>query len=260
MAHAGCGPVAEACQIDEGDYHIELPKISAGEELPVVMFLHGYGGSGSAALRNRAMVDGLTDRGYAVIAPTALPRSPGGPRSWAFLPAFGGRDESVFFDAVLEDAEDKFNINRQDVVLSGFSAGAFMVSYLACSHPEQFAAYATISGSFWRSQPDSCQGPVRLMHTHGWADDVVPLEGRYLSNRRFQQGDIFAGLELWRDTNSCTTHAPNRSWSEDNQLRRRWECGPGADIEFVLFSGGHRVPQEWANWVADWFEESPLSQ
>ncbi|MEK0163198.1 alpha/beta fold hydrolase [Phaeobacter sp. A36a-5a] len=257
---AGCGPLADACQIDGGDYHIVLPDTGDEKALPAVMFLHGYGGSGEAALRNRAMVDGLNDRGYAVIAPTALPRNPGGPRSWAFLPDFGGRDESAFFEAVLADAEHRFNIDRKSVVLSGFSAGAFMVSYLACATPDQFAAYATIAGSFWRPQPESCTGPVRLMHTHGWRDEVVPLEGRYLGNRRFQQGDIFAGLELWRDTNGCTTHAPSHSGSEGGTLRRRWACGTGADIDVVLFDGGHRVPEGWAAWLADWFEDRPLSQ
>lgn len=84
VALAGCGPEADACQIKEGDYHIVLPDTQRDEAIPAVMFLHGYGGSGEAALRNRAMVDGLTGRGYAVIAPTALPRNPGGPRSWAF--------------------------------------------------------------------------------------------------------------------------------------------------------------------------------
>ncbi|AUQ50358.1 Poly(3-hydroxybutyrate) depolymerase [Phaeobacter inhibens] len=260
VALAGCGPEADACQIKEGDYHIVLPDTQLDEAIPAVMFLHGYGGSGAAALRNRAMVDGLTGRGYAVIAPTALPRNPGGPRSWAFLPDFGGRDESAFFDAILADAEGQFNIDRDAVVLSGFSAGAFMVSYLACASPDQFVAYATVSGSFWRPQPESCAGPIRLMHTHGWADEVVPLEGRYLGNRRFQQGDVFAGLELWRDTNGCSTHAPSRSWSDGDQLRRRWDCGPEADIELVLFAGGHRVPRDWANWLVDWVENSALSQ
>ncbi|WP_072504314.1 alpha/beta hydrolase-fold protein [Phaeobacter porticola] len=259
-ADAGCGPAADACTVAEGEYHIVLPKDGATAGVPAVVFLHGYGGSGKAALRNAAMVNGLTKRGYAVIAPTALPRRPGGPRSWAFLPDFGGRDESLFLEAVLQDAEINFNIDRQSVVLSGFSAGGFMVSYLACAHPEQFAAYAPVSGSFWRPQPDGCAGPVRLLHTHGWADDVVPLEGRYLGNRQYQQGDIFAGLDLWRDTNGCTTHAPSRSWKQGDHLRRRWECGPEADIELILVPTGHRVPNDWASWVVNWFENSPLSQ
>ncbi|WP_293575986.1 prolyl oligopeptidase family serine peptidase [Phaeobacter sp.] len=261
-AEPTCGTRAGVCELPGGTYHIALPTDApdGGAETawPTVMFLHGYGGSAAAAMRNSAMVDGLTSRGYAVIAPNALPREPGGPRSWAFLSSFGRRDESKFFDDVLQDAATKFDIDPQRAVLSGFSAGGFMTVYLACANPDQFVAYAPVSGGFWRPQPDKCAGPVRMFHTHGWTDPVVPLEGRFIGGGRFQQGDIFAGLELWRDTNGCETHAPDRRWQQESTLRRAWDCGIGRDIEFVLFPGGHQVPKDWPNWMLDWLEKPDL--
>jgi polyhydroxybutyrate depolymerase len=261
QGEAGCGALSGACILSQGSYHIELPVLpvqpeSAGQEaelLPAVLFLHGYGGSGEGALRNKAMVRGLTERGYAVIAPDALPRR-GGRRSWNFFPGWEGRDEAAFLQQVAQDAADRFGLDREDMVLAGFSAGAFMVNYLACAAPTAFAAYAPVSGGFWRPQPESCAGAVRLFHSHGWTDGVVPLEGRVLGAGQFQPGDIFAGLELWRTTNQCAQQAPDTRRGGAAVLRRRWVCGLPPEIENQVFSEGHRVPIMWPGWMLDWLE------
>lgn len=254
---AGCGGQDAPCVLEQGAYHIAVPDRSGAEPLPVVMFLHGYGGSGTQMLNNRALVDGLTARGYAVIAPQGRRRDADGPRSWGFGPFDSGRDEGAFFADVLADAAERFGTSTRQTVLGGFSAGAFMVHYLACAEPDSFAAYAPVSGVFWRPQPQTCAGPARVMQTHGWRDTVVPLEGRPLGGGRYQQGDVFAALELWRVTNGCNSHAPDRIWSHDQVLRRSWRCGGGGDIDLLLFDGGHQVPAGWANWMADWFETDP---
>jgi polyhydroxybutyrate depolymerase len=103
---AGCGTQPGACLLSQGSYHIELPPQSvppaqAAKLLPAVLFLHGYGGSGEGALRNKTMVRGLTERGYAVIAPDALPRREGR-RSWNFFPGWEGRDEAAFLQQVAQ--------------------------------------------------------------------------------------------------------------------------------------------------------------
>jgi polyhydroxybutyrate depolymerase len=244
-----------------GDYHIVLPdEVAEGEgPLPAVIYLHGHGGSGAGTLRNQALVGGLTARGYAVIAPDGLRRR-GGRRSWNFFPGWEGRDEQAFLQAVATDAATRFDLDRDKMILAGFSAGGFMVNYLACAAPESFAAYAPIAGGFWRPQPEHCAGAIRLFHVHGWNDGVVPLEGRYLNGRQFQQGDIFAGLELWRETNGCAEHAPDRRWQEGDVLRRRWGCGTGADIDLLLFPEGHRLPGWWPEKLLDWFETPPRQE
>lgn len=252
-AHAACGDTA--CAIDGGTYEISLPE-GAGRgdaQVPTVVFLHGYGGSANGVMNMRAMVAGLHQRGYAVIAPNGLPR-PNGPRSWGFIPEFETRAEVTFLRAVVEDAAERFHVDPDRAVLAGFSAGGFMVNYGACSAPESFAAYAPVAGGFWRPQPESCAGPVRLFHSHGWSDGVVPLEGRILGGGRYVQGDIWAGLEVWRETNGCETHAPTAMSQDGDLMIRDWHCGEDAEIRFELFSGGHQVPQGWADRLVDWFE------
>jgi polyhydroxybutyrate depolymerase len=253
-AWAGCGDQPDACETSGGIYHIEMPAPEQGFEGHAVMFLHGYGGSGAGALKNRGMVEALKGRGYAVIAPTAERRN-GGNRSWVFYPGWSGRDDAAFLADVRGDVADRFAVDPERVLLAGFSAGGFMVNYLACADPGAFPAYAPVSGGFWRPMPDSCAGPVKMFHTHGWSDGVVPLEGRILGGGRFEQGDIFAGFEIWREANECPQHAPDKTFRSDGFQHRVWEdCAPGSHLQFALFPGGHRVPAGWADMAVDWFE------
>ncbi|CUH81358.1 esterase, PHB depolymerase family [Tritonibacter multivorans] len=248
-----CG-TGETCTIDSGIYEIALPKNSDGA--PVVVFLHGYGGSGANVMRMRGVVEAVTARGYAMVAPYALPR-PNGNRSWAFISDFGERDDMAFLRDVVRDAAGRFNTEEQNVVLAGFSAGAFMVNYGACADADAFAAYAPIAGGFWRPQPQTCDGPIRMYHAHGWNDGVVPLEGRILGGGRWEQGDIWAGLELWREANGCDTHAPTMMQQDGDLMIRSWDCGAGAEITFELFPGGHQVPRGWADRMLDWYQADP---
>ena len=245
-----CGP-DEICTIQSGTYEIALPEHP--KDAPVLVFLHGYGGSGANVMKMRHMVETVTARGYAIIAPYALPL-PNGYRSWAFISEFGERDEMVFLREVVTDAAERFHIEDQNVVLAGFSAGGFMVNYGACADADAFAAYAPVSGGFWRPQPATCDGAVRMYQSHGWQDVVVPLEGRLLGSGRWEQGDIWAGLELWRAANGCDTHAPTSIQQDGDLMIRQWDCGPGAEITFELFPGGHQVPRGWADRMLDWYE------
>ncbi|MCE8554028.1 polyhydroxybutyrate depolymerase [Ruegeria pomeroyi] len=253
-ALAGCAGDAAPCETSDGTYHIALPEV---ENPPVLIFLHGHGGEGAATLHNARLVAPLLARGWAVIAPDGQSRAPGRPRSWTFFPGWEGRDETAFLAQVLADASARFGLDAERAVLGGFSAGAFMVTYLACATPGAYRAYVPVSGGFWRPQPDSCAGPVHLFQTHGWADPVVPLEGRFLGGGRFQQGDIFAGLELWRQTNGCVEHKPDGFDQTGTFLRRHWQGCSGGSLEFALFPGGHTVPEGWADMMADWVEALP---
>jgi len=258
-ADAACDDEGMCTFEDGGSYHIRTPDTAEGEAIPAVVFLHGFGSSGEGALRMRGTVKALQDRGYAVIAPDGARRADGR-RSWNFFPGWEGRDETAFLQSVVDDAKERFDVDPERVVLAGFSAGGFMVNYLACETPDMFAAYAPVAGGFWRPQPSECNGPIRLHHTHGWSDTVVPLEGRYLRNGTFQQGDIYAGLEVWRDALGCETHAPSRVWSEDKDHVRQWSCGDDSEIRFTLHPGGHAIPQGWADKMVDWFEYAQPSQ
>lgn len=260
LAKADCAGAPGACEITDGEYHILLPEQPASDR-PVVLFLHGAGGNGSGTINNRRLTEPLLARGYAVIAPTGSRSFRGrNNTNWVFYPGWEGRDEADFLVRVLEDAAERFDLDAERAVLAGFSAGGFMVNYLACAQPGAFSAYAPVAGGFWRPNPESCAGPIRMLHTHGWADKTVPLEGRILGGGRFEQGDIFAGLEIWRQTNGCAGHDPTETSNDGMFWHRIWgDCSAGSALEFALFDGGHTLPSGWADMMLNWYEAGPVT-
>jgi polyhydroxybutyrate depolymerase len=155
----------------------------------------------------------------------------------------------------------KHGIDPDKILLSGFSIGGSMTSYLACAAPDSFPAYAPIGGSFWRPHPTGCEGDVRLLHTHGWSDGTVPLEGRLLRGTDINdvgalaQGDVFHAMEIWRAANDCVHLKADRFDTSGPFWRRAWDrCLPGSALELALFPGGHVIPKGWAKMALDWFE------
>ncbi len=254
----GCDPTAKPCryEMDGGVYHAALPKGDGPH--PVVVFMHGLGGTGASTIRNKALVRSATGRGYAFIAPTGQ-RHPRRPRAawWnsrgATNPSL--RDDTEFLNAVLSDAVDRLGVDRDRVLIGGFSNGGMMSWRIACDAPETAAAYIPVAGLMWRPLPETCVGPAKLLHTHGWADPVVPMEGRSVGGGRITQGDLFAGLNLLRDAFGCKADPPNETSQDGEYWRRAWtNCAPGAHLELAVHPGGHGVPQSWTKLALDWFE------
>lgn len=251
-----CGDPDTPCETATGSYHIALPE--GPGPYPVLVFLHGHGGRGGPMVEGETARE-ATARGYAYIAPNGLVR-PGRDRpSWNFHPDFPGqRDEAAFLHEVMQDATARFDVDPKRSLLAGFSIGGSLASYIACATPEAFSAYAPVSGSFWRPHPTGCAGPVRLLHTHGWRDEVVPLEGRVIrqiAGRDFAQGDVFHAMSLWRAANGCEAYRADWFETTDGFMRRAWtRCAPGAALQFALFDGGHGVPKGWSTLALDWFE------
>ena len=265
-AHAAekCGANKDnACSVPLGSYYAVEPKTAGNEKRPAVIFFHGGGGWGSRIFKLRAkMTETFTKRGYVVLAPNGKKR-PGsrfGP-GWAFIPQFEPhRDDAAFTREILDDAEKRFNIDRSRVLMTGYSIGGSNTSYLACRDPEIATAFAPVAGGFWRPHPEDCVGPVKLLHTHGWRDQTVPLEGRPLGetpNGRVEQGDIYRTLNQWRIENGCAKYRADKFVTDGPFWRRIWtHCAEGSALEFALHPGGHEVPDGWAKLAVDWFERT----
>ncbi len=253
-ALADCNGASGPCTLPSGTYHIVLPQGVSGP-IPAIFLLHGYGGEGAGSIRNKAMVNLMLGRGYAVIAPDGQPRTDGAGRSWDFNPERPStRDETAFLIAVADDAAAKYGLDRDKMLLAGFSIGGSMTSYVACNAPEAFAAYAPVAGSFWLPQPTSCKGPVRLLHTHGTADTTVPLLGRELMPG-LSQGNVYQALETFRVTDGCTSVAPDSTETAGIYTIQHWtNCTRGARLDFALHGGTHGIPKGWAAMAVDWFE------
>lgn len=254
---AACDPAVSPCryEMESGVYHAALPD-GPGPH-PALIFLHGWGGTGEATVRNRGLVKQFTDRGYAFIAPTGMPR-PG--RSGSFWNSRlnegdGFRDDMLFINTIVSHASKTLGVDRDQIMIGGFSGGGMMAWRIACDQPNTAFAYAPISGLMWRPLPETCAGPARLLHVHGWDDPVVPMEGRSVAGGRITQGDLFVGLNLLRDAFGCRADPPTEARVDGDYWRRAWtDCAPGAHLELAIHPGGHSMPKGWSKLALDWFE------
>lgn len=260
---ADCGLDKDhACEVALGSYFAAVPAGVPGVKRPMVVFFHGGGGWGTRIFDIRAdMAKAFTDRGYVVVAPNGKqrPGSKFGP-GWAFIPQFPPhRDDLAFAREVIADAHSRFNTDPDRVLMTGYSIGGSLTTYLACKEPTVAAAYAPVAGGFWNPPPEDCAGPVKLLHTHGWRDQTVPLEGRPLREvpeGRIEQGDIFHMMRQWRIENSCNQYRPDDFITNGPFWIRIWTaCASGTALQLALHPGSHNLPAEWPNLVMNWFEQ-----
>jgi polyhydroxybutyrate depolymerase len=189
---AACGETTD-CDVESGTYRIRLPEGATGP-IGALVFAHGYQGSSAGTMRGAGLRRMTEERGLALIAIDALggdwdlPNAPG----HATVP----RDEMVYLDQVVADAVAKFNIDRDRIVITGFSAGGMFTWNAICDRGDAFAGYLPYSGTFWQGPPEGCAGEMQnMIHLHGTADRTVPLAGRPIAETR--QGDVAESFAMY---------------------------------------------------------------
>lgn len=258
-AEPACGGRGTPCTVPLGTYFVaELPRAEGdAAPRPAVIFFHGAGGTGEEIFGPNSLFDAFYQAGYVVIGAVGLVR-PGSPygTGWYFHPDWPkNRDERAFAHQILDDAVARFRIDRSRLLMTGFSIGASLVWYMACREPDLATAYAPVAGGFWRPLPERCAGPIDLLHTHGWRDQTVPLEGRPLREGVYQ-GDIFDGLKIWRATDGCEKLRADTFDTAGVFWIRRWTtCQSGREMELALHTGSHdETPPAWGPMARSWFE------
>ena len=261
VAAQGVDPCGGPCETEGGSYRIALPEGPAPEGgHPALLFFHGAGRTGDDVVGRGDVVATMTGAGVAVIAPDGRGRDGGRGGGWSFRPAAtppeGRRDDVEFAAEVIADAAARHGIDPDRIAIGGYSIGGSMAWTVACRRPDLAQVFVPVAGAFWEPQPDpaDCAGPVRMLHTHGWRDTTVPLEGRPLRDGAIFQGDVFAALRVLRFVNGCDARRADGFDTEGGLWRRSWDtCDEGGDMSLDLHPGAHVVPEGWAARVLDWW-------
>ncbi|MEM6662359.1 MAG: PHB depolymerase family esterase [Pseudomonadota bacterium] len=257
-AQANCdiGGRAVPCATKNGYYRIAKPP-GPGPH-PAVMYLYGSLGNSGDLIGNRGFVQAFVDRGYAVIVPAGLNlRYRSGIGSGWFLRnarTRKDRNDAAFVAEVLADAAVKHRIDRKRVLMAGMSNGGFLTWEIACHNPDMAAAYAPIAAGYLGKMPKKCRKPVRIIHTHGRADQVVTVDE---SGDRFNAGARIAtlGETLGGAARAAGCTHPGKSTKFKEYDRTTWNgCQRGASVDLLLHDGGHTIPLSWYSLILDWFE------
>ncbi|MEM9128919.1 MAG: hypothetical protein AAGA97_04275 [Pseudomonadota bacterium] len=247
-----CGD-GERCSVTGGYYLASEPKDWDGKTpLRLVVYFHGWNGSPEGTFRNRGMVRAVNERGALFIAPYA---ELGYWKQIGRGRAEHGRDEERYIRAVIKDVRQRWPIDEDQTLASGFSRGASMVWNVACYAGDLFRAYAPIAGGFWRSTPDTCQsGPINMRHIHGLSDRVVAFDNIGIYNSM----PIPEGLEVFSRINGVSDEGREVASGDKRLTCERWDQSQtGRVLELCLHERGHSIPSEWVAAGLDWLAGLP---
>jgi len=185
------------------------PERSAGARLPLLVLLHGLGGSGSQIAADLGLDAFASQKGFAYVAPDGT-LDPMGRRFWNagstccnFFAA--PVDDVARIRALIEHGARELFLDPARVSIVGYSNGGFMAHRLACELGEKVASIVSIAAA---GPHDACAAgaPVSVLEIHGDRDPVVPFAGGPLFGRAElpRVKDLVSSLAPWRSANGCT--------------------------------------------------------
>jgi len=248
------------CTVQGGVYRALVPE--GDGPFPAMIYLYGSGGQAVNVTSHPLFDAAVVQRGYALIVPAALGLEYGKDRwdtGWGLRNEPGRqRDEVQFVHRVIADAERRFGLDRERIVLVGQSRGAFLIWEIACHDPETAAAFAVHAGGYLGALPKNCVRPVRFLASHGLADPIVPFAGPPIVSGGVAMAPSAGSLDLLARTNRCQGPEAQDAELMSGMMRQRWTgCTAGSSLDLLLHEGGHNMPPEWFGAVLDWFEETP---
>lgn len=234
--------------VEGGRYLVVEPTGDA--PVASLLWFHGYGGSAAGQADKDWLVEAMRSRSILGVLMDGIDGS------WSHVgsPA-EARDELAFIDAVVADLDARYDVDPDRRWVSGHSQGGSMAWDAVCYRGRHFTAGFPAAGAFWDPLPDLCpSGPIALRHTHGLADNTVPLEGRPIGTNA-HQGNVYDGIGIWRTVNGCAVE-PDAVEADGPTTCQIWSsCDAGTELRFCLHDGGHGVPDGWADRNFAWAED-----
>ena len=234
-AHA-CGLNSD-CDVASGSYRIFVPKTLENKtKRPAIIYIHGLGGSAERSMQHPSFIRAAKRLGFVLVGVEGLAGQ------WTFKNGVDRghqRNEFKYFSEVTRDIRRRFDVDPRKTVVAGFSIGASMTWYLACSHPEEFAGFIPVAGTLWRPQPKRCSNKIgEIYHYHGTEDPTFPLAGRRVHDKH--QGDSRDTFNNMYRQDPCSAKLVEELKFRGQRCKLHRNCD-GEALQFCLNGSGHEV-------------------
>ncbi|NDD29940.1 MAG: hypothetical protein EB084_16920 [Proteobacteria bacterium] len=262
----------------ERAYYVHMPKgHTPTRPLPVLILLHGGGGSATQALTSYPLLP-LSDReGFVLVAPNGTGPLPA-EKMLTFNSGFGFGwaynhhvDDTGFIRALITELAKTQSIDRRRVYLTGMSNGAVLCHYAAGANADLIAGIAPVVGSAggsvsdrtpltWPARPAR---PLDVIMFNGALDQHIPLEGGWQKKHAERAPRFIASAQqtanFWIEANGCNPTPKVEEMPAQQATRYTWSGGREGTrvVLYVLHNQGHAWPGgKGARIVAD--TPSPL--
>ncbi|MEK6677348.1 MAG: PHB depolymerase family esterase [Planctomycetota bacterium] len=239
-------------------YFLHVPIGYDGQApMPLVVMLHGGGGTGFQVARDTGFNDLADAQGFHVVCPNAFPITPFD-KVWAdgrgtSLNEVRGVDDVGFVNAVVDYVSARLHVDDKRVYLAGVSNGSILAHRIACQQGNRFAAFSGVAGTFPDAIVGTCEldGLMPALFFHGTLDGFSPFDGGEVSS--FRGGVVLSVSEsmgLWSALNGCSSEfafedEPDLDPTDGTHVQRHDQiaCPDSASVvTYVIEGGGHTWP------------------
>lgn len=235
---------------------LEPKELGASEKRPLLVYLHGLGGSGASSVQALGLVRVADEQRMFVYAPDGAKDS-SGRGFWNAHPACCNFDNQTIDDvATLRDAIEQLTqrpqIDPARVYVMGHSNGGFMALRLACEMGDQLAAVVSVAGA-GPPMDSKCNvsTPIHVLLVHGDRDAIVRYEGGSVFDdpERPVHGSARETLKGWAKRLGCSdTPKPAaalnldaRQSGAETRVLRHEGCARGSAQLWTIRGGSHFV-------------------
>lgn len=244
-AAAPQGTVERTLKVDglARTYYLFVPDEKAGA-LPVVIVLHGGGGTPRQMARYTRFSELAAKEKFAVLYPAAVDGNWNDGRGVPLVRAQRDNiDDVKFLRQMLDDAAGQASLDRTRVFVTGMSNGGFMANRLAAEAADIIAAVAPVCGGMAPSIAERFQPqfPISALIVQGDADPLVPVDG----------GDVVVAMGRSRGETIPTTEvvaryvARNGNPGQPTETLRDVDPDDGIAVEMLRYADGPGGVKTW---------------
>lgn len=241
----------------ERGYLLHVPPGLDAAPAPLVIVLHGGGGSAKSAVAQTGF-DAEADRQGFIAAypdgsdrPRPLLNALGKPGflTWNAGACCGtaveqGVDDVGFVRAMVADVAKRHPIDPKRIYATGLSNGGMMAYRLACEASDLVAAIGAVSAVIVVA-PCEPRFPVSVIDIHGTADRNVPIDGGVgaKSFTRYPYPPVQRSIDLFAAHDDCGKDPVVSAPAPGVTLRSYPLCAGNAAVDYyVIEGGGHAWP------------------
>lgn len=241
-------------------YLVHLPPSYNGTKAtPVVLALHGGGGTSQSMVRLTHFNDVSDGHGFIVAYPNAYDSRWADGRGTT-PEELQGVNDVAFISDLIDHLTTELVIDLTRVYATGISNGGIMSQRLACELSERIAAIAPVAGSMAEKIEPGCQ-PTRsipVMLINGMSDWLVPWAGGTIpgpSGGRVVP--VWMNIDKWITLNGCSAcpTVSDVSHVVDDGTRTRSEsyaCQHGVEVTLMAVAGGGHTWPGGLQYLPEW--------
>jgi len=256
------------------------PSYDDAVSAPLVILLHGYGGSGATQEAYMNFAPLSDEYGFLYAYPDGIKNS-SKLRFWNATDVccdFADQkpDDSQYLTDLVDAVRAGLHVDDRRIYFIGHSNGGFMSYRMACDHSQYIAAIVSLAGATW-FDPERCypQQGVHVLQIHGTSDDVIQYDGgcglgKACSSCCYPGG--VADVEQWAAFGGCAldfTTTKNVldldssiSGQETDITTYPTNCGADGGSELWTINRGQHVPTlspDFSRAVIEWLLAHPKS-